>query len=293
VNVRAVTDEDLGAVAAVAAADEEALNGRPSHIGADEVRDWLQFVDRERDAWLFEEDGRIAGIGWFGRWGEIGHGTGFVAQGFKGQGLGAEIVSRIEAAAAREGVPRIHSFALAADEAAQELFRGRGFREVRRFYEMAIELDAPPEPPAVAVEEFGPDDAREFHAALDESFRDHWEHQTQSFDEWWGRRHDEWYDAQGPIFFLVRDGGEVAAVIRNEARENGGYVGALGVRRAYRGRGYAKALLLHSFRAFWDRGLRRVTLGVDSESPTRATHLYERVGMHVETVVITFEKALA
>ena len=37
----------------------------------------------------------------------------------------------------------------------------------------------------------------------------------------------------------------------------------------------------------------RVTLGVDAENPTGATHLYERVGMHVDQEQVVFEKALA
>ena len=36
----------------------------------------------------------------------------------------------------------------------------------------------------------------------------------------------------------------------------------------------------------------RITLGVDAERPTGATHLYERVGMHVEHETVVFEKAL-
>jgi ribosomal protein S18 acetylase RimI-like enzyme len=39
------------------------------------------------------------------------------------------------------------------------------------------------------------------------------------------------------------------------------------------------ALLLHSFRAFQQRGLNIVGLGVDSDSPTNALVLYERAGM--------------
>ena len=85
----------------------------------------------------------------------------------------------------------------------------------------------------------------------------------------------------------------MVAVVRNEANRNGGgYVAAIGVRRPWRGKGYAKALLLHTFREFYDRGIKRVTLGVDAESPTGATHLYERVGMHVEQENLVFEKAL-
>jgi len=37
----------------------------------------------------------------------------------------------------------------------------------------------------------------------------------------------------------------------------------------------------------------RVTLGVDAESPTGATKLYESVGMAVESSNLTYEKAFA
>ena len=40
-------------------------------------------------------------------------------------------------------------------------------------------------------------------------------------------------------------------------------------------------MLLHSFGVFWRRGLKAVALGVDSESLTGATRLYESVGMRV------------
>jgi ribosomal protein S18 acetylase RimI-like enzyme len=86
----------------------------------------------------------------------------------------------------------------------------------------------------------------------------------------------------------------MAAVVRNEANRNGGgYVAAIGVRRPWRGKGYAKALLLHTFREFYNRGIKRVTLGVDAENPTGARHLYERAGMHVQQENVVFEKSFA
>ena len=67
----------------------------------------------------------------------------------------------------------------------------------------------------------------------------------------------------------------------------------LGVRRPWRGRGLGRALLHRAFAEFWNRGLPRVTLGVDAENPHGATKLYESVGMEVESSMLTFEKALA
>jgi GNAT superfamily N-acetyltransferase len=158
---------------------------------------------------------------------------------------------------------------------------------------MAIELAEPPDAPEAAVETFDPAEARPFHDALDEAFQDHWEHQSSSFDEWWGR-HSANPNLDLSLWFLIRERGQIAAAVRNEANRNGGgYVAAIGVRRPWRGKGYAKALLLHTFREFWDRGIKRVTLGVDAQSPTGATHLYERVGMHVEQENVVFEKAFS
>ncbi len=168
----------------------------------------------------------------------------------------------------------------------------QGYAEVRRFYDMAIELKERPEALGVPIETLNEAEAREFHSALDEAFQDHWEHHSLGFDKWWAR-HSASEGLDLSLYFLIRDGDEIAAASRNEANRNGGgYVAAIGVRRPWRGKGYAKALLLHTFRELYDRGITRVTLGVDSQSPTGATHLYERVGMHVEHENVVFEKAL-
>jgi len=71
-----------------------------------------------------------------------------------------------------------------------------------------------------------------------------------------------------------------------------GWVGTLGVLRAYRRRGLAEALLRESFGAFWRRGERKVVLGVDAQSLTGAQRLYERAGMHVAARYARYEKEL-
>jgi mycothiol synthase len=293
VNVRPIAPEDAETIAALARADEEALRGRPSHVEASEVEGWWSRADLEHDSWVHEEDGAIVAAGWLQIWGDIGALAGGVAQGAKGRGLGSALVDDAEGAAARHAVPRMHAFALGDDAAARKLFEGRGYREVRRFWEMAIDLDAEPVVPVLpeplALDAFHVDDARAFHHASHESFQDHWEWHGVPFDEWWEMRRDNDHS----VWFVVRDGDEIAAVARNEARESAGYVGLLGVRRPWRGRGLGKALLYRTFAEFWERGLTRVTLGVDSESPTGATKLYERVGMRVESENVVFEKMLA
>jgi mycothiol synthase len=293
-NVRPFTEHEFAAVATLLQDDERAL-GRRTEVTANDIHEWTQFADLANDSWLYEDDSGAVAVGWVYVHGTVGVGIGVVHPRAKGQGLGSELIDRSDGALRTREIEKIHQFAIGSDEAARSLLESRGYHDARHFFEMAIELSERPHAPDIPIETFTgeEDDARAFHDALDEAFQDHWEHQGQGFDEWWERhRASPTYDPT--LWFLIRDGDEIAATARNEGNRNGGgYVGALGVRRPYRGKGYAKALLVHTFREFWDRGMPRVTLGVDAESPTGATHLYERVGMHVESENVVFEKLLA
>ena len=187
---------------------------------------------------------------------------------------------------------------LAPDNAAPPLLESRGYREVRRFWDMTIELgDDPPRDPQVPegfrIEPFSSDLARAFHGALEEAFAEHWEYEPQSFENWWERQVAK-PDHDPSLWFLVRTDEDVVAATRNDPeRSGGGWIGAIGVRPAWRGRGLAKALLLHSFREFHRRGKRRVGLGVDSQNATDATRLYESIGMVVDSEQVVWEKEVA
>jgi mycothiol synthase len=294
---RAIAEKDLPAVAAFLADDEERLLGRPSRTGVSDVRAWTSGADLARDSWLYENGGAaIVAVGWVERHEAVGIAVGVVRADARGRGLGSELVQRAEARLRELGVSRIHQVALAADTLAAPLLAAHGYREVRRFWDMAVELDGPPARPSLPdglrIEPFAPDDPRVFHDVLDEAFRDHWEHQSRPWEEWW----QEKQDAPGfdpTLWFVVRDGDQIAAAVRNDPdRNGGGWVAALGVRRPWRGRGLGRALLLHTFGEFHRRGVTRVSLGVDAESPTGATRLYESVGMTVELEQVIHEKVL-
>lgn len=291
-NVRPATRDDLPAIAALFAALEEAVVGRPSRLVAEGVEGWLQTVSFETNTWLLEEDGELLAGAFSQLFERRGNSAGGVHPSAWGRGLGGRLIELVEARMREEGAERFHSWTLAGDAAAAELFRQHGFRDVRCFWDMAIELDEEPPEPAVAVEPMRDDAACAFHAALEEAFEDGWEPQPETFDEWWSRQVAR-SNFDTSLWFLIRDGDEVAGAVRNEARESGGYVGTLGVRRPWRGRGYGRALLLHTFREFRRRGLTRAALGVDAANPTGATRLYESVGMHVELENVVWEKSLA
>jgi mycothiol synthase len=297
VNVRPITPDDFPTVAAFLADDETHLFGRPSRLGVADVTAWLTGPDLPNDSWQIEEEGTLVALGWVEKHHDTGVAVGIVHREHRGRGLGSSLVDRSEARLGELGVRRIHAISLAPDTAAGPLLSGRGYREVRRFWEMTIQLgdDPPPDPELQAgfeIEPFSSELARDFHAALEESFAEHWEYQPSSYEEWWSRQVER-PDHDPSLWFFVRADGEVVAATRNDPeRSGGGWIGAIGVRPAWRGRGLAKALLLHSFREFHRRGMRRVGLGVDSENATGATKLYESVGMVVDSEQIVWEKSL-
>jgi mycothiol synthase len=292
VNVRPFTDDDAPAIAALLNAEEEYFYGRPGRVTGADI---LMFLEYGKEAWVWEEDGRLVASVVLGVHGDAANVRGFVAD--KGRGIGTEILDRVETFARAEGVTKILTGAAEPNAEARALFEAQGYREVRRFYEMAIELTEEPTAPVVpdglVVDELRDDEYEEFYEALDEAFAEHWEWHPEPYEEWLERRQGQHRDEHGPVWFVVRDGDELAAVTRNDADvAGGGYVGAIGVRPAWRGRGLGKALLQQTFAEFWRRGTTRVTLGVDAQNATGAVALYERVGMHVDSCGVAFEKEL-
>jgi ribosomal protein S18 acetylase RimI-like enzyme len=290
--IRPFVEDDAPAIAALISADEERLYGRPGRLTGEDI---MMFLPYNKEAWVWEEDSRIVASALFGVHGDAVNLRGFVAK--KGCGLGTEIVERGEAFAQAEGVKKILTGAAEPDLQARALFESRGYREVRRFYEMAIELTEEPSvpvlPDGLVLDELRDDEYEAFYEALNEAFAEHWEWHPKPYEEWLERRQGQHRDEHGPIWFVVRDGDELAAVTRNDlSLAGGGYVGAIGVRPAWRGKGLAKALLQRTFAEFWRRGTTRVTLDVDAQNPTGAVALYERVGMHVDTCGVAFEKEI-
>jgi mycothiol synthase len=289
-NVRPFADDDADAVAALVAADEERFYGRAPRVQGSDILRHRHFW---KEAWVYEEDGRIVASGSYGVHGDSGNIRGVV--GDKGRGLGTQILERGEELARDDPVSKIHAGAAEPDTAARALFESRGYREVRRFWEMEIEVEEEPVVPALpdglVLDELHDGEQRAFYDALNEAFQDHWEWHPMPFDEWVAIRKDQHHDEHGPVWFVIRDGDELAAVTRNDANVGGGgYVGAIGVRPAWRGRGLAKVLLYRTFAEFWRRGTPRVTLDVDAQNDTGAIQLYERVGMHVGVCGVAFEK---
>jgi mycothiol synthase len=166
--------------------------------------------------------------------------------------------------------------------------RARGYEPKRHFWRMRIDMgDEPPAAPVwpdgITVRTHVPvADDRAVFEACEDSFSDHWGHVPNTFEWWMKRTQGETFDPS--LWFLALAGDEIAGISLCTNFLEIGWVSTLGVRRPWRGRGLGEALLRYSFREFHRRGRRTVALGVDAQSLTGATRLYERAGMYVDRV---------
>jgi mycothiol synthase len=170
---------------------------------------------------------------------------------------------------------------------------------VRRFVQMQIDFDGPPAPAAAVagVEIRAParGELPAVYECLADAFADHWG-ETWPTEEAWVHETVDSGDADLDLWLLAWRRSTLAGVLVADPRSAEdpqlGYVAQLGVRREYRRRGIAEALLRTSFGQLHARGARGACLHVDAESITGATRLYERIGMTAQPRFASWEKEL-
>jgi mycothiol synthase len=182
------------------------------------------------------------------------------------------------------------------DTMQRDLLLARDFAYLRTFWTMRIDQTEPPPAPewpaGITLRTYQPgQDDRAVYDVVEEAFHDHWDFQPTPFEEWLERTTRPAFDPA--LWFLALDGEQIAGatLCTNEAQR--GWINKVAVRRPWRKRGLALALVRHALGAFWARGVRRVELGVDAASITNAQKVYERAGMHPIMEYVIYEKSLA
>jgi mycothiol synthase len=288
--------EDAAAVAELMNAVDRAHVEDPDEQDAASVAGWWQRLDLGRDSLQIEDEaGALAAAATVY---ERSRGKleldAYVRPDRTGRGLGSTLLDWGEREARRRGCEAVQTGILGADQAARRLVLARGFVVVRHFYRMLVDLDGPPPEPSwpegFTVATFRPGEEEILHAVTEDAFAEHWGYSPETLEQWqstvFGR---EWWDPT--LVYLVRAGEEVAAAEINALRFGMGWVGTLGTRKPWRGRGLGRALLLHAFGELYRRGERRIGLAVDAGNETGATHLYESVGMRVAWQADVYEKS--
>ncbi len=290
---RPATPADALAVADLVA-DHDAFHlDVRDRLSEQDVLEWWQRTGEGDAIVVTDDDGRLIGTGALRMRGGSYLADNFTHPDFRGRGVGTLLLDRAERRAFEAGTPALRVAVAAGDAAAKELLANRGFGYIRSFYRMSIELDEPPPPPrwpqGFTVAILQPGEERLVHETVEEAFTDHWDNVARSFEEW-----SALVRLDPPLCFLVRneDDTAVAAELCREERFGVGWVDVLGVRQAWRRHGLGEALLRLAFCELYDRGRRRIGLGVDSSNPTGATRLYERVGMRAASQEDLYEKPL-
>jgi mycothiol synthase len=171
------------------------------------------------------------------------------------------------------------------------LARSEGYVPVRWFFEMERPLAELPQllpiPDGLDVRPVTVDDAPRIWSADHDAFQDHWGGWDPS--EASMRRWIESKEFDPDLFVIAWDGDEIAGAVLNavyvdENAELGlkrGWLDSVFTRRAWRGRGLARALIGRSLHLLAERGLETAALGVDADNPSGALRLYESCGFAV------------
>ncbi len=179
-----------------------------------------------------------------------------------------------------------------------------GFKLVRNFYHMHIDLDQEPALPEIPVgyeirPYHGEDERREMIRVLWESFKDHWGFVDEPFENYlerWLHWAENIKNMDPSLWYIAVKDGEIAGgcLCMSERTEDPqmGWVNMLGVLRKHRKNGLGLALLQQAFAEFYRRGKKRAGLGVDATNLTGALALYEKAGMHVARNLHSFQKVL-
>lgn len=300
---RPATMDDVEVTVDMLNAASVSLIGVEAHLVDDQASQWAEpGFNMESDSRLvFAPDGRL--VAYYEFWDPADPHVrpyiwGQVHPDFTDMGIGSYLLDWVESRALQSlelspaearvtlggYIPTLHAKATA-------LFEARGYELTRYSLRMLIDLPELPQAPVwpqgirVAPMVVGKDEC-DVVIAVRESFRDHWGFVERPFDlDLAQYKHlmetDPRFDPA--LWYLAWDGDRVAGVSLCypwwfDDRELG-WVGTLGVLRPWRRKGLGMALLRHSFQELYRIGRRKVGLGVDADSLTGATRLYEKAGM--------------
>lgn len=258
-------------------------------------------LDPAADLRLIEVDGRVVGYGWINHRVESGTGDeihshrGYVSPEWRRRGLGSALIRYFwQRASARRLVDAtgsarlLQTFMLESETGTHALVAGLGYAPARLAFRMRRDLSEPiPDRPLP--------EGLEIRAARPEHFRAIWEAEREAFADHWGytpwpeqafQRFVDFPHYDPALWQIAWDGDQVAGMVLNyihqeENRSFGrrrGYTEDIAVRRPWRRRGLASALIARSLKALRERGMTEAVLAVDAENRTGALRLYERLG---------------
>ncbi len=274
----------------------------------------LDNCDPETDVVIAEIGGRPVAYGRIAWWEEYEGPIRYMPFCFvhpdgRGKGIGTAMLAHNEALlrerASGHDAGRERTFVVDhadTEAAASALYEQAGYRPVEFFATLVRpDLEDMPEAPmpgGLVVRAPAEDEMRRVWDAAAEAFRDHVGESEPTENDYRQFLASPWRDPT--LWRIAWDGDEVAGQVRsyiNEA-ENAefgrkrGWTEDISVRRPYRRRGLARALLVQSLHAVKERGMEEAALGVHTGNPNGAFDLYQSVGFEVTRMWTELHKPL-
>lgn len=183
------------------------------------------------------------------------------------------------------------------------VLRARGYEPVRYYFGMVRpDLDDLPNaalPEGLEIRDVEPDQLKTIFDAEVEAMSDEWGFSVPT-DAHYQHFISDPVQGDSTLWRVAWDGDQVAGMVRGYINEPEnekygrlrGYVENISTRRPWRRRGLARALIGATIRALRERGMIEGGLGVDSENPSGALHLYVSCGFVRVSRNATYRKPL-
>lgn len=190
------------------------------------------------------------------------------------------------------------------NEVRAALFERHGLTVDRYYWRMGRSLQDPiPEPQFPAGYSLGyvrgDEDVEPWVAAYNQSFIDHYNHHPMLAADRLHRMREPFYVAEQDLVAIAPDGTVSAfcwcSINPMENERSGrseGWIGLLGTRRGHRNIGLGRAMLHAGLQRLKADGVQIALLGVDGDSPTGATRLYESAGFRKIFTIVSYVKQL-
>jgi mycothiol synthase len=302
---------EVWAASSQADGDDFAPSGENLRIEAENRAGFLI----ERDLLLADVDGRIVGLAdgqvhvRDGR--PVHHLTGLVHPEFRRRGIGGAMLAwnerrarELAAADATLGGPgaQLGSWVGQGEVGAIALLEREGY-EVNRYGFTMIrrgldDVERVALPDGLQLRPVLPEHHRMIWAADNEAFRDHWEHREQTDEDFAALFGQPELDTS--LWRVAWAGDEVAGSVQSWiwTDENAtlgltrGWLERISVRRQWRRRGLAGALIASALIGLRERGMTEAMLGVDAENESGALSVYKSAGFQVKLRSSSYRKAL-
>jgi mycothiol synthase len=270
--------------------------------------------DPAEDVLIAEVEGRVVAYSWVSHklettGDEVHSHRGYVHPAWRRRGLGAAMVQQAWRRSSQHrlspdpAAPRLlQTLALDTESGAQALARHFEYAPSRMMFKMRRDLADPiperPLPTGIEVRPARPEHRRLIWEAQREAFQDHWGYAPWPEEVYQRFLRFPHYDPA--LWRIAWDGDQIVGTVLSYINQDEnrtyhrrrGYTEDIAVRRPWRRRGLAGALIARSLEALRAEGMDEAALGVDAENRTGALRLYEGLGYTVVQEWTVFRRPL-